>query len=341
MFFFSIERKVINLRYQKMGCKKLTYSDFESPLKVVYNSLLTTENLHVDTFGNTKKMDVNYFPFGSQMTGRHGSSGESYKRGFNGQLMDNEIAGEGNSYTAEFWQYDPRLGRRWNQDPKPNPSISNYACFANNPIMFSDPEGDTIRLAGTKAQKYLTLWYMQKLTNDDIVLRGNLVIIKTHGTENKDKTLTSGTLLINTLIKENNTLTISVGSPGTDNYHKSLDPVKASNGVGSNSEINFDPTSDPDILTKDKKTGIVQEKKRPDEIGLAHEMIHALHSMRGDKGLQTDLDTYKYKSGANKYTTETVKKEELRTVGLKHQKLGDINENQIRKEQGAETRGGY
>jgi hypothetical protein len=37
------------------------------------------------------------------------------------------------------------LGRRWNIDPKPNPSISNYACFGNNPIFYIDVLGDTIR----------------------------------------------------------------------------------------------------------------------------------------------------------------------------------------------------
>ena len=32
--------------------------------------------------------------------------------------MDNEVNNiTGSSYTAEFWQYDSRLGRRWNVDP--------------------------------------------------------------------------------------------------------------------------------------------------------------------------------------------------------------------------------
>jgi hypothetical protein len=53
------------------------------------------------------------------------------------------VAGNGNSYTAEYWQYDSRLGRRWNLDPKPNPSISYYACFGNNPILITDINGDT------------------------------------------------------------------------------------------------------------------------------------------------------------------------------------------------------
>jgi hypothetical protein len=70
----------------------------------------------------------------------------AYRYGFNGQEKDNEIYGDGKSYTAEFWQYDARLGRRWNVDPKPNSSISPYATFADNPILFSDPIGDTLRM---------------------------------------------------------------------------------------------------------------------------------------------------------------------------------------------------
>jgi hypothetical protein len=35
------------------------------------------------------------------------------------------------------------LGRRWNVDLKPNTGISVYACFANNPLYYRDPFGDT------------------------------------------------------------------------------------------------------------------------------------------------------------------------------------------------------
>ena len=56
----------------------------------------------------------------------------------------NEIYGEGNSYTADYWQYDSRLGRRWNVDPKifKHAYNSSYLCFHNNPILFIDPQGD-------------------------------------------------------------------------------------------------------------------------------------------------------------------------------------------------------
>ena len=65
----------------------------------------------------------------------------NYRYGFNGQEKDNEVSGEGNSYTAEYWQYDPRLGRRWNIDPVVKPWESSYASFNNSPIFFADPSG--------------------------------------------------------------------------------------------------------------------------------------------------------------------------------------------------------
>lgn len=52
------------------------------------------------------------------------------------------------SYTAEFWQYDARLGRRWNLDPSPTDGISGYSAFANNPNFFTDPLGDTSKFFG-------------------------------------------------------------------------------------------------------------------------------------------------------------------------------------------------
>ena len=70
---------------------------------------------------------------------------KKYRFGFNGQEKDDEVAGAGNTNTAMFWEYDTRLGRRWNLDPKSNPSISDYACFGNNPIFMNDVLGDSTR----------------------------------------------------------------------------------------------------------------------------------------------------------------------------------------------------
>jgi hypothetical protein len=65
-----------------------------------------------------------------------------YRFGFNGQEKDDEVDGAGNSYTAEFWQYDPRLGRRWNMDPKHFAWESPYSVMADNPICNTDIRGD-------------------------------------------------------------------------------------------------------------------------------------------------------------------------------------------------------
>ena len=73
-------------------------------------------------------------------------SGGGYRNGFNGKEKDDEISGQAGSHTtAMFWEYDTRIGRRWNLDPKPTTGISQYACFSNNPILYSDHFGDTIR----------------------------------------------------------------------------------------------------------------------------------------------------------------------------------------------------
>jgi RHS repeat-associated protein len=79
-----------------------------------------------------------YYPFG--MIAKSYSP-TAYRYGFNGMEKDDEIAGSGNSYTAEFWQYDSRLGRRWNVDPVTYPWQSPYATFNNNPIIYVDPLG--------------------------------------------------------------------------------------------------------------------------------------------------------------------------------------------------------
>ncbi|NIG52803.1 RHS repeat domain-containing protein [Chitinophaga sp. Cy-1792] len=83
-----------------------------------------------------------YYPFGMQMPGRTYNTGK-YRYGFNGQEKSDEIKGDGNSYTAQFWEYDPRIGRRWNRDPKPNISLSQYSTFNNNPVLLSDALGDS------------------------------------------------------------------------------------------------------------------------------------------------------------------------------------------------------
>lgn len=66
-----------------------------------------------------------------------------YRFGYNGMEKDNAVKGNGNSYTTEFRQYDPRLGRWLSLDPLMHefPWMSPYVAFNNNPIFFIDPLG--------------------------------------------------------------------------------------------------------------------------------------------------------------------------------------------------------
>ena len=66
-----------------------------------------------------------------------------YRYSFNGQEKDDEIAGEGNINTALFWEYDTRLGRRWNLDVEPKSYCSNYSVFSNSPLVKIDPKGNS------------------------------------------------------------------------------------------------------------------------------------------------------------------------------------------------------
>jgi hypothetical protein len=75
------------------------------------------------------------------MQGREFAGGMGYRWGFGSQECDNELSGRGNSYTAEFWQYDSRLGRRWNVDPVIKNWQSNYTVLSCSPIWRIDPLG--------------------------------------------------------------------------------------------------------------------------------------------------------------------------------------------------------
>ena len=99
---------------------------------------------------------TNYYPFGSAIESRAFASGE-YRFGMNGQEKDDELAG---TYSAEFWQYDSRLGRRWNRDPMIHdfPWQSSFSSFNNNPLV-------NIDYNGLRADKYTRKYNRWKRKN--------------------------------------------------------------------------------------------------------------------------------------------------------------------------------
>ena len=115
-------------------------------------SLNTTSTAYFEADVQTVQ---DYYAFGMQMPGRKLSGG--YRYGFNGHEKDNEVSGEGNHLAFGDYGYDTRSGRRWNIEPNiiKYPNSSSYLVFANNPIIFTDPNGlDWILSTGNKVYWY-------------------------------------------------------------------------------------------------------------------------------------------------------------------------------------------
>lgn len=98
----------------------------------------------INNFRPILKQATDYYAFGSPMPGRKYDGG--YRFGFNGQEQDDEVAGDGNTNTAEFWEYDTRLGRRWDVDPVDQIGLSGFQSYNNNPIFFIDSDGDVVKI---------------------------------------------------------------------------------------------------------------------------------------------------------------------------------------------------
>lgn len=77
------------------------------------------------------------------MPGREFILNGSYRYRFNGQEFSEEISTSRSHSTAKYWEYDGRLARRWNRDPKPTVAESEYAVNNGNPVKNNDPYGDT------------------------------------------------------------------------------------------------------------------------------------------------------------------------------------------------------
>jgi hypothetical protein len=117
------------------------------------NVLVTVSDkkLAVDSDGNGTvdyyNADVvtanDYYPGGMTMPGRkyQASPTSTYRYSINGQEKESEL--NENITSAEYWEYDSRIVRRWNIDPVMKEWESPYSCFSNNPILMVDPDGDS------------------------------------------------------------------------------------------------------------------------------------------------------------------------------------------------------
>jgi RHS repeat-associated protein len=103
--------------------------------------------------------------------------------------QDPETKGNGNSYTTEFRQYDPRLGRWLSLDPlmASFPNQSPYCAFDNNPVVYTDPYGLAASNPGDPPSKDGTsLGKVIEKLGDALVIALDEVIILGKADKNKN-----------------------------------------------------------------------------------------------------------------------------------------------------------
>jgi RHS repeat-associated protein len=117
--------------------------DYNPETGTYYTMILGGDGV-VDYFTSDVVSQSDYYPFGMMLPGRN-SSEEEYRYGYQGSEMDNEVKdSKGTSYTTEFRQLNPRVGRWLSIDPKATAWESPYVSMGNNPIFYNDVNGDTI-----------------------------------------------------------------------------------------------------------------------------------------------------------------------------------------------------
>ena len=119
-----------------------------------------------------------YYPYGMLLPGRHGNTAD-YRYGFQGQEMDNELKGEGNSINYKYRMHDPRIGRFFATDPLEG----NYPW--NSPYSFSENRLiDKIELEGLESEDTGTSFDWGELFN--LKLKADFNLLTMFGFENKE-----------------------------------------------------------------------------------------------------------------------------------------------------------
>lgn len=115
------------------------------------NNLVYFDNLQITHRRGKISEENHYYPYGLTLNGISSKAinyGKTFKDKFNS--IEHNTDFDINMYDALYRNLDPQTGRFLQLDPRPNELFSPYAAMGNNPVLFSDPLGDTTWVVGNK-----------------------------------------------------------------------------------------------------------------------------------------------------------------------------------------------
>jgi RHS repeat-associated protein len=153
-----------------------------------------------------------YYPFGMEIKERSWSV-SSYRYGFQGQLKDNEVKGEGNSIEYKYRVHDTRLGRFLSVDPLMHEFVFNspYAFSENRVIDACELEGLESSMQWKTIGDGFAIWY------ESMASIFKFEFSQEFGFMQQEKHSVSGQLLRNTKVS----VGVSVGN-NVSNFIKSI-----------------------------------------------------------------------------------------------------------------------
>lgn len=257
-------------------------------------------------------------PFGSMLKDRAFQDFKNFRYKFNGKESDGEINGENNSYDFGARIYDNRLGRWLSVDPefKRYAYCSPYVAFGDNPIYYIDPSGEILKVAGDEKARETARAALQTLTNDKVMIDKDGIVTVVAGNENPGKKLSFGTRLISEAVVNKQTTTIII----SDANKTSANQEAMDSGVPTDAIVEWNPNETKGGIDVNGGT------TRPAEIGLAHEVVHAVMDMFGSA---TDDENQLFGDPDDNGQDSNMGVSEVNTR---------LAENEIRKEQGLPLR---